>query len=138
MTLPLRSMIQPENKSLLNYPLGNDHISHMGKKENHRLKSALVWDMSISRRVRLAKPFPKHRLVFIQTSCAKDSMPARHRVANTVSRQITIRNLNILIQTQMRRMYGLFTYMKDEKWPHSRGDVGKYSRHGASGKHSMY
>ena len=30
-------------------------------------------------------------------------------------------------------MYGLFTYMNGEKWPHSRGNVGKYSLHGASG-----
>ena len=33
----------------------------------------------------------------------------------------------------MRRMYGLFTYMKGEKWLHSRGNVGKYSLHGAFG-----
>ena len=33
----------------------------------------------------------------------------------------------------MRRMYGLFTYMKAEEWPHPRGNVGKYSLQGASG-----
>ncbi len=30
-------------------------------------------------------------------------------------------------------MYGLFSYMKGGKWPHSKGNVGKYSLHGASG-----
>ena len=29
-------------------------------------------------------------------------------------------------------MYGLFTYMKGEKWPHSTKHVGKDSLHGAS------
>ena len=30
-------------------------------------------------------------------------------------------------------MYGSFTYMKGEKWPHSRGHVAKYYLHGAPG-----
>ena len=30
---------------------------------------------------------------------------------------------NSLYYSQMRRMYGLFTYMKGEKWLHSRGNV---------------
>ena len=35
--------------------------------------------------------------------------------------------------SQMLRMYGIFTYMKGEKWLHSRVNVGKYSLHGAFG-----
>ena len=27
------------------------------------------------------------------------------------------------IDTQMRRMYGLFTYMNGEKWPHEQGEM---------------
>ncbi len=30
-------------------------------------------------------------------------------------------------------MYGLFTFMNGEKWPHSRGNVGKYYLHGSYG-----
>ena len=35
----------------MRYPPGKDHISHRGEKENHRLKSALVRDMLVPRRV---------------------------------------------------------------------------------------
>ena len=35
---------------------------------------------------------------------------------------------------QMRKMYGLFAFMNCEKWLHSRGNVGKYCLHGASGQ----
>ena len=31
------------------------------------------------------------------------------------------------ILSQMPRMYGLFTYMNGEKWPHSSGNVGNIS-----------
>ena len=36
---------------------------------------------------------------------------------------------SIYCSSQMRWMYGLFTYIRSlgEKWPHSRGNVGKYS-----------
>ena len=35
-----------------------------------------------------------------------------------------------LIHSQMLRMYGIFTYMKGEKWLHEQGEMatGKYSR----------
>ena len=33
------------------YPSGNDHISHLWKKEHHRLKSVLGRDMLVPRRV---------------------------------------------------------------------------------------
>ena len=37
------------------------------------------------------------------------------------------------IITQMLHGMGIFTYMNGEKWPHSRGNVGKSFLHGASG-----
>ena len=38
-----------------------------------------------------------------------------------------------LSDTQMLHGTGIFTYMKGEKWPHSRGNVGKCFIHGAFG-----
>ena len=40
--------------------------------------------------------------------------------------------------SQTHRIHGLFTYIIGEEWPHSRGNLGRYSLHGASGKVSMH
>ena len=43
-------------------------------------------------------------------------------VRSTESSQIWFVTNRLWFDSQMRRMYGLFTYMKGEKWPHSRGN----------------
>ena len=49
-----------------------------------------------------------------------------YNVQTDIIRMIAEKNIKKTINPRCS-MYGLFTYMKGEKWLHSRGNVGKYS-----------
>ena len=88
--------------------MNHDELNHVSYLEAHSSKSG-GWGLGLRRGIRLQDQPPQ----------------AEQSWMNPLDWEKNI--------SQMRRMYGLFTYMNGEKWPHSHGNVGKYSLHGASG-----